>query len=234
MKNIILIGIALLAISCGSSKKQDPAPAPAAAPQPTAVALISPASNEACITGTMVSGTESRVSFSWTAVANADSYMLTVTNLLTKVQQTQATVSNSATAVLLNNTPYSWQVTSKSGSSTATATSPTWKFYSSGPGVSSHPPYPAEITSPTIGQTLTPTNGKIVLQWKGSDADNDIANYDVYLGTTNNPLLVNGQHTSTTLTDVGVIANTTYYWKVITRDTKGNTSDSGVYEFKTN
>jgi hypothetical protein len=31
-----------------------------------------------------------------------------------------------------------------------------------------------------------------------------------------------------------VVANTTYYWKVITRDTKGNTSDSGVFEFKTN
>ena len=160
--------------------------------------------------------------------------MLTVTNLLTKVQQVQTVVTTSATAILLNNTPYSWQVTSKSGSSTATAASAVWKFYSSGPGASSYPPYPAELVSPTLGQTVTPIGGKITLTWKGTDADNDIVNYDVYLGTTSAPVLIKGQHAASTLTDVGVSANTTYYWKVVTRDAKGNTSDSGVYEFKTN
>jgi hypothetical protein len=72
------------------------------------------------------------------------------------------------------------------------------------------------------------------LQWKGTDADNDIQNYDVYMGINTNVAIIKSQNTTTSLADVSVNANTTYYWKVISRDGKGNTSDSGLYEFKTN
>lgn len=205
------------------------------APAPNALTLISPANNEACTTGTVISDTESKVSFSWQTATHADSYQLTVTNLLTQAQQTQTISTTSAELTLKRNTPYSWYITSKSSKNPTTANSTTWKFYNAGPASSTYPPYPAEIISPTLGQTVTPTNGKINLQWRGSDADNDIINYDIYLGTSHiNPILIKSQHATSTLADVAVNANTTYYWKVITRDAQGNTSDSGLFEFRTN
>lgn len=229
MRNILyLLAIVVLFASCSKGKKEVPSPSPSAA------VLVSPVNNEACITGVTVSATQSRVTFTWSAAANADSYVLTVTNLLSNNKQNLNSVLPSAELTLDLSTPYSWFVTSKSSKNTSTVNSPVWKFYNTGPGVSSFPPYPAELTSPSLGQTVTPSNGKITLTWKGSDADNDIANYDVYLGTSNTPALIKAQHLSSPLTEVAVIANTTYYWKVITRDAKGNTSDSGVFEFKTN
>lgn len=213
--------------SCGGGNEAPPAP--------TAATLSSPVNNEACTTGTVISETESRITFSWLAGTNADSYELVVTNLLNQTQQIQAAISTTAELTLKRNTPYSWYVLSKSSKNPTTANSTTWKFYNAGPASSTYPPYPAEIVSPTLGQNLTPINGKINLQWRGSDADNDIINYDIYLGTSSTNLtLIKSQHTTSTLADVAVNANTTYYWKVITRDSKGNTSDSGLFEFRTN
>jgi hypothetical protein len=226
---IILTLLSYTLSSCGGGgSKETPAPAP------TAATLSSPSNNEACTSGTVISDTDSRITFSWVAGANADSYQLTVTNLLNQTQQTQTASTTSAELTLKRNTPYSWYVTSKSSKNPTTVNSSTWKFYNAGLAVTSYPPYPAEITNPTLGQSVTPTSGKISLQWKGSDADNDLLNYDIYLGTTTTPVLIKSQHTSTTLTEVAVNSNTTYYWKVITRDAKGNTSDSGLFEFKTN
>lgn len=212
--------------SCGGGKE---------APAPTAALLSSPVNNEACTTGAILSDTESKISFSWEIASHADSYQLTVTNLLNQTQQTYTGTTTSAELTLKRNTPYSWYVTSKSSKNPTTINSSTWKFYNAGPASSTYPPYPAEIISPTLGQTVSPTSGKISLQWRGSDADNDISNYDIYLGTSSTNLTpIKSQHTSTTLTEVPVNSNTTYYWKVITRDAKGNTSDSGLFEFKTN
>lgn len=223
----ILILFSYLLSSCGGSEEH-PAPAP------TAAILSSPSNNESCTTGTVISDTESRITFSWIAGTNADSYQLTVTNLLNQTQQSQTTTTTSVELTLKRNTPYSWYIISKSSKNPTTVNSNTWKFYNAGLATTSYPPYPAEITSPTLGQTVTSTNGKISLQWIGSDADNDIINYDVYLGTTISPVLIKSQHNSTTLADVSVNSRTTYYWKVITRDANGNTSDSGLFEFRTN
>jgi hypothetical protein len=226
-KILALIFLNCFFISCGGGKDTP-------APEPEAATLSSPSNNEACTTGTVLSDTDSKISFNWVAGANANSYLLTVTNLLTQVQQSQATTTTSAELTLKRNTPYSWFVTSKSSKNPTTVNSSTWKFYNAGLASSSYPPYPAEIVSPTLGQVVTPTAGKITLQWRGSDADNDITNYDIYLGTTTTPILIKSQHTTTSLTDVAVNPNTNYYWKVITRDAKGNTSESGLLEFKTN
>jgi hypothetical protein len=230
MRRIVFILIVLTVISaCGGGKKQAPIP------EPSAAILSAPLNNEACVTGVALSDTESKINLVWSAASNVESYELTITNLLTKAQQTQSTTSTSTEITLKRNTPYSWFVTSKSTKTATTAKSSIWKFYNPGLGASSFPPYPAEIVSPTMGQLVNLNAGKITFQWKGSDADNDILNYDIYLGTNfNNLPVIKSQHTTTSLPDVSVNANTTYYWKVVSRDGKGNTSDSGLYEFKSN
>lgn len=213
-------------ITCGK-KESDP-------PAPLATVLNEPLKDEVCLTGKIISDSESTIEFKWTAAANAESYELSIKNLLTSVIATHTTSATNIVLTLARNTPYSWFVTSKSSKSATTAMSPTWKFYNSGSGATSYPPYPAEIISPTLGQKITAANGKLTLQWRGLDTDNDIVNYDVYFGTSNAPGILQSKLSETSLPNVAVNPATTYYWKVITRDAKGNSSDSGIFQFMSN
>jgi hypothetical protein len=228
--NLLKIAVAFLLVlvltTCGKKESVPPAP--------EASVLAAPLKDEVCTTGKIISDTESTIDFKWLAAANAESYELSIKNLLTNSVSNQVTSATNLEVTLKRNTPYSWFITSKSSKSLTTAISPVWKFYNSGLGVISYPPYPAEIISPTLGQKVSATNGKITLQWRGLDTDNDIANYDVYFGTTNAPAIIQNKLTETSLANVSVNSATTYYWKVITRDTKGNTSDSGTYQFSIN
>lgn len=227
---LLKISIAFLLMltltTCGK-KKSDP-------PAPEAAVLQAPIKDEVCLSGKIISDSESTIEFKWAAAANAETYELSVKNLLTNVISTQLTSNRSVEITLNRNTPYSWFVSSKSSKNAAVAVSPTWKFYNSGKGATSYPPFPAEIISPTLGQKVTPVNGKITLQWRGSDSDNDIVNYDLYFGTSNNPAIFQSKITDASFPNVTVNSATTYYWKVITRDANGNTSDSGVYSFSVN
>lgn len=231
MKRLLFPIICFTVLSCG--KGGGSAPQPAINP-PAKATLSLPAQNEACTTGTIISATESTVSFTWQTAANTDSYELTVKNLNTNAVINRTTSSTAADVILARNTPYSWFVTSKSTKTTTTAQSDTWKFYNSGPGVVAYAPFPAEILSPTMNQAVTASGGKITLDWNGSDVDNDITTYDIYLGTTTTPAVLQSNVTASILTNVSVSSGTSYYWKVVTKDSKGNTSDSGLYRFSVN
>ena len=76
-------------------------------------------------------------------------------------------------------------------------------------------------------------NGEVALEWSGADADNDLSGFEVYFGTDETSLdlqatLSAGQ---TTLL-VPVDPDTVYYWEVLSRDSEGNTSRSGIYSFR--
>lgn len=212
-------------ITC--DKKSDP-------PAPEAAVLVAPIKDEVCLSGKVISDSESTVEFKWSTAANAESYELSVKNLLTNAISTQITNNTGVELALKRNTPYSWFVSSKSSKNATIALSQTWKFYNAGKGATSYPPFPAEIISPTLGQKASPNNGKISLQWRGSDSDSDIVNYDIYLGITNKPEILKSKVTETSLSEVSVNPAITYFWKVITRDASGNTSDSGIYWFIVN
>ena len=75
-------------------------------------------------------------------------------------------------------------------------------------------------------------DGKSLLTWTDSDPDNDIVGYDVYMGLSGTTLtLYKGGIKDMFLNNVPVKSSTTYYWKVITTDSQGNTADTGVYQF---
>ncbi|MEO6632466.1 MAG: hypothetical protein ABIN13_12105 [Mucilaginibacter sp.] len=154
--------------------------------------------------------------------------------MLTAAVTVFSSSTNQVTATLLRNTPYSWYVVSKSTTTTVTAQSDTWKFYLAGAGVTSYSPFPATITAPIFGLNLSAGTTAVNLTWTGSDVDNDLATYDVYFGTASNPPLLKSGVTNMFLNAVPLTAGNTYYWKVITKDSQSNTSDSGVYKFKVN
>lgn len=228
MKKLLFIITLSVIFGC---KKDKPAPIPS----PSKASLSFPVKDETCTAGDIISTTQSSINFKWATASNAESYELTIKNLESGEILNRTSTTPELVVTLNRNTPYSWYVTSKSTKTTVTAQSDIWRFYNSGPGKASYSPFPAEILSPTFGETITtPAEGKISLSWTGSDVDNDIAGYDVHLGTTASPVLLKADLKDNKLTDVVITAKTTYYWKVITKDTKGNKSDSGTYTFKTN
>jgi hypothetical protein len=232
MKNrILFIALILILQGCGGSKKNNPAPSNS----PAKAVLTSPTQNAVCTTGTIISATQSSILFAWDASANTNSYDLVLKNLLTSATTTQSTTANQLTVTLARNTPYSWYIVSKSSQTATTAQSDTWKFYNAGAGVVTYAPFPAEIISPTFGQNVTASSGTTNLTWKGSSVNpGTITSYDVYFGTTNNPPMVNNAITDSFVNGVAVTSKTTYYWKVITWDMDGNSSDSGLYQFTVN
>lgn len=179
-----------------------------------------------CNIGADITPTQSTVFFEWEASAIAESYTIFVTNLVNGVTIQEESSEDKIGIVLNRATPYSWYVVSKSG--TKTAESETWKFFNAGEGVENYVPFPATINAPSMAATVNA--GTINLQWTGSDVDNDIVGYDIYLGTTNNPE-IHASDISTSELQISVTSGTIYYWKVVTKDFVGNTSESDIYQF---
>jgi len=228
MKKIFYFTALLFAMGCKG--RNDPAPDLTIGK----TMLAFPAPNEICTQGTIVSASQSKITFKWSAAKNADRYELTLKNLLKNETTLHESVNTEVEIVLPRNTPFAWSVVSKSSKNNSTSQSDIWKFYNSGPGITSYIPFPATIIAPLQGQNINAVNNKVTLKWEGNDVDGDISTYDVYLGTSSSLSLYKDNLMEPTLKDVPVVSGTYYYWKVITRDTNGNTSDSGEFQFKTN
>lgn len=231
MRNLLKISCLLAVsalVSCGSGGGSGDGDGQA----PAAAALAFPINNSECLTGTDVSATESKITFQWNAAANAETYVVYVKDLLTQqALQYNAQGNTSMDIQLKKGNPYLWYVVSKAANTSTVGTSEKWKFYSAGNGVESYVPFPADVIAPgNSGSTAGPT---VTLQWEGHDLDNDIVQYSVYMGTNNNPSTLVGTTAQQSIAGVTVAAASTYYWKVISTDSKGNNSESQVFQFKT-
>ncbi len=221
---VTLLCIGLLIIGC---KKK------AAPKSPEIAVLIFPDRNSECTTGIDLSDSAREVEFRWQAANNTDSYIIRVTNLNENTTQSITTSTTSAKLPLQKGTPYSWGVTSKNDAVVATVQSETWLFYNAG-AQTTYAPFPAEIVKPKNGASvLKDINNDVLLKWIGADVDNDIIGFDIYFSTENPPEnLIASPSSEMTSIKVPVITNTIYYWRVVTKDTEGNTSDSGVFDFR--
>ena len=130
---------------------------------------------------------------------------------------------------------YSWFVittyntTDENGQAiTAQEVSNTFYFYSVGEAQVSYAPYPAQLISPADTSTLA-DKSKVQLIWNGSHPEGTISSYEVYFGTAFDPAFL--ESTTSQNIEVTIEANTTYFWKIVTKDTNGNTSVSPTYGF---
>ncbi len=226
MKKGLAIVFGFLLLSCGGGDDGPP-------PSPEGALLIFPDQNSECTTGIDVSATLSQVTFQWQAANNTDQYTLTVINLETNAPQSIITTSTSAALSIEKGAPFSWSVLSANAGSSETATSESWLFYNAG-SQTTYAPFPAQIISPVSGSTVQANSeGQVQLAWSGADVENDIESYSVFLSTTTPPetlLITTDSLTQEALVDV--MAGTTYYWRVVTTDAEGNTSDSGIFDFR--
>ena len=235
-KTILLLAISIITFtSCSKEGGGTETPEVVILP-PTAAILTFPANNEPCLETNSVNDTQSSVTFRWNAGQNVSSYDIRVINLSNSSSNLYNSTTNDKVLTLEHDEPYSWKVISNGESGTQPVESDTWKFYLAGPAQVNFAPFPAELTSPISGSTVTPSDGVIQIQWTCTDADNDIAQFEIYLDATDGSTLVNtiDFETITTSIDVTVENDTIYYWKVVATDAQGNQSDSGVYSFRTN
>ncbi len=197
---------------------------------PEASVLVFPYQNSECEEGTNLSNTESTVKFEWKNAANADSYTLYITNLLSNTSTNYDIEVNFKEVRLLRAVPYAWKVVSKSEKIADTAESTSWRFYNQGLGDANTIPFPADVLAPLSGASIT--TAAVDLYWSGLDIDDDIQGYDVYFGVTNPPTNLIAENTSEeNVKDVSVNTGK-YYWYVITKDNVGNTSTSQLFYFE--
>ena len=206
-------------------KKDDPSP-------PGAVLLIAPAKNVECSPVDSSNRNTNLVEFSWQPDSNTDSYQLRIRNLNSGTSQTKTTNATAEIMPVTKGEPFSWSVSSSNTEVDETAVSERRFFFSPGSELS-YAPFPAEITKPNGPRAIVDTNSQVVLEWTGADIDNDIESYEIYFDTVTPPALFESR-TSNEPTTIKVAANpdTDYYWKVVTIDSEGNTSDTGILSFK--
>ncbi|MGB7394677.1 MAG: hypothetical protein WA913_09815, partial [Pricia sp.] len=174
---------------------------------------------------------ESAVTFRWEASENTDAYRISLKNLDDGTSQDIDSETNESTISILRGTPYEWSVTSIAEGSSETAQSSVWKFYNAGVATESHPPFPASEPFPTRGSAIEA--GTVALSWEGSDVDDDIASYEIYLDESNPPETLLGSSATETI-DFEAVSGKVYYWRIKTIDAVGNTSNSDIFEFKVN
>jgi hypothetical protein len=231
MRKIALLfgGLILIIASC---TPDEPLPI-----DPGIAILISPTNNETCLDGTSINDSQSNVAFSWSAATDVVSYEVVVTNLLTQSSQTFTSASNQTTIALTKAEPYSWMVKSIGEDGTSPSESDQWKFYLAGDAVTNYAPFPTDLISPRSGANITPDiNNLVILNWNGSDVDEDLESFEVYLDQNDATILnttIPFQNNNNSI-EVEVENNATYYWKVVAIDANGNQSSSGVYAFRTN
>ena len=231
IKYILLFIVAGLLTSCGGgSDDNGEEPTPVAMP-PEAAVLVFPENNTECNEGTILSDTQSRVTFQWNTAANSDRYTVNLRNLETGTVETFNTTNTQQEINLQRGIPYSWFVISRNDAGSQTANSATWQFYNAGVPVESYAPFPAEVINPQTGSSVNA--GNIVIEWTASDIDNDIAEYQVFMDTSSPP------ETEITTTDnsfveISVNSDNIYYFYIVVKDLQNNTSKSDIFQFRVN
>ncbi len=218
--------LSLILLSCGGGGEEngggsgpvDPPPTPQ---KPQKAVLSKPENNTECLE-------VDAVKFEWNTAQNTTSYTLNVKNLTTNEISSTTTTSTSADMTLDKGFPYSWQIIS-TNSTSFVAESDKWKFYLSGEPLKNHTPFPAEIVEPYPGTSLN--SGSVQLSWTFSDIDsNDTHSFDIYIDKKDGSTLLAENWGATkrtiSLTDPG-----TYYWRIVTKDNHGASSDSGLSSF---
>lgn len=228
-KKIFIAIFSLVIVSCGGGDEPDTPPTPEVK-NPEPALLVLPLKNEECNQGSIVSDTQSKVKFEWNKADNTNTYNLIIKNLSTNEEDENTTSNTTLTKTLSRGTSYSWKVISISNSSTKTATSEIWNFYNAGEAVVNYAPFPAEVVSPPMGGL---TSSEVTLKWNGSDLDNDIESYDVYLSSNTPPTELYTSTPNSNVPNIILNSNMVYYWSIVTKDSFGNNSQSPIFEFRT-
>ena len=146
------------------------------------------------------------------------------------INQSGSTLNIGDLRTLSYETTYYWKVVAKD-SEGATTEGPEWKFTTQ----SNRAPNAPSVPSPCNHATNQPTT--ITLSWECSDPDGDAVTYDVYFGTSSNSMTkvsINQSGSTLNIDDLRTLSyETTYYWKVVAKDSEGATTEGPEWKFTT-
>ncbi len=97
--------------------------------------------------------------------------------------------------------------------------------------VGNSPPDQPTNPDPFEGQASVVTQP--LMSWYASDFDNNLVDFDVYLGTTPSPPLVASHLAGPTFTPAPLTSLTQHYWRVVARDAVGLETSSPLWSFMT-
>lgn len=196
--------------------------------------LLYPENGSACLDGSIINDTQSKITFLWNASQNANEYEVEIINLNDNYSQKMLSMDRSLEVVLKHGEPYAWTVTAFVDD--ASITSKEWKFYLAGNGIVNYAPFPPELISPRPSARVNlNSNGQVMLNWTSSDVDGDLETYELYMDQNDGSTLIQTFTEVENTIEIGIDADPdiTYLWKVLAIDRDGNSSSSGVYSFVT-
>ena len=163
----------------------------------------------------------------WAAATNADSYDVyldTNTDPSTLVGNAPST-SYTVTTSLVPNTKYYWKVVPKNSVGSASGCT-VYSF--------------TTLTAPNCATVTAPANGatnvayqSLPITWTAPSGTSAASSYEVYLDKNTNPTTLVNTVTTTTYTATNLDPSSTYYLKVIAKNTAGSATGCTVYSFTT-
>lgn len=162
-------------------------------------------------------GVSTSPTLSWTA-SGADSYDIYYGTTSNPPLVATGNSNIFTVPVLSSNTTYYWKILAKNSCGQSTP-GPVWSFTTvcAAPSIPSSP-------SPSNGATGISTSP--TLTWTASGANS----YDVYFGTAANPPLVTNT-ANTNYHPTGLTGGATYYWKIVAKNTCGQSTAGPVWSF---
>ncbi len=232
MKSFQYILCCLLILSCSSGGGDETPPQPNPDPDsgtennpPSTPSLSFPSKDLLC--------TQSELTFEWGKANDPDgdtiNYQLQISTnrSFTALVEDHMVSTNSKTLVMEAGQDYYWRVLAIDSKNTKSQFTPSWAFYVEGEATTNYVPYIPSLISPLSG--IEVRSGLVTLEWEGSDIDNDPLKFDLYLGTTNPPVLFETDLSQSSI-EVTVEINREYYWKVHVKDDI-STSYGGIWTF---
>ena len=232
MKNIFYVFLLTFLLGCTAEEQ----PTEESNLFPSEFELLYPENGSACLDGSIINDTQSKITFLWNSSTHAVKYTLNITNLRDNYSQKLESSERSLEVTLKHGDPYAWSVTALGSDNTATLTSEEWKFYLAGNGIVNYAPFPPELILPRPSALVTlNADNLLLLSWTCSDVEGDLKSYKVYLDQNDASTLIRTITASENTITIAVeaVADATYFWKVIAEDSEGNTASSGVYSFRT-
>ncbi|MDO1501769.1 hypothetical protein Q2T40_16665 [Winogradskyella maritima] len=197
---------------------------------PSVPNLIFPTNNLFCI--------DNNLSLEWTVSNDPErdtiTYRLEVSENedFTTFSHIQSTTSTSFNIAFEKGQRYFWRVQAVDNFSNQSAYSNIFEFYTEGESISNYLPYAPDLVSPSPNSTISQIG--VLLEWDCNDPDADQLSYDIFLSTTNPPEELIAEARISNNFSIDLDGGSTYYWRVIAKDSPSSSTAGQVWSFNTN